>query len=86
MAGLWESGMRQWQPAAHLHRHQPPNAGRRSTTACQPSCCRNTGYLADDAAEPAIDILRPYPAERMAAYPVTRHVNFVGNDDGAGDA
>jgi putative SOS response-associated peptidase YedK len=37
----------------------------------------------DNAAEPAIwlDILRPYPAERMAAYPVSRRVNFVGNDD-----
>lgn len=37
----------------------------------------------DNAAEPAIwlDILRPYPAERMAAYPVSRRVNYVGNDD-----
>ena len=37
----------------------------------------------DNAAEPAIwqDILRPYPAQRMAAYPVSRRVNFVGNDD-----
>ena len=37
----------------------------------------------DNAAEPAIwlDILRPYPAERMAALPVSRRVNFVGNDD-----
>jgi putative SOS response-associated peptidase YedK len=37
----------------------------------------------DNAAEPAIwqDILRPYPAERMTAYPVSRRVNFVGNDD-----
>jgi putative SOS response-associated peptidase YedK len=37
----------------------------------------------DNAAEPAIwqDILRPYPAERMAAYPVSRRVNFVSNDD-----
>jgi putative SOS response-associated peptidase YedK len=37
----------------------------------------------DNAAEPAIwqDILRPYPAERMATYPVSRRVNFVGNDD-----
>lgn len=37
----------------------------------------------DNAAEPAIwlDMLRPYPAERMAAYPVSRRVNFVGNDD-----
>ncbi len=37
----------------------------------------------DNAAEPAIwqDILRPYPAERMTATPVSRRVNFVGNDD-----
>ncbi len=37
----------------------------------------------DNAAEPAIwlDILRPYPAERMAAYPVSRRVNHVANDD-----
>jgi putative SOS response-associated peptidase YedK len=37
----------------------------------------------DNAAEPGIwqDILRPYPAERMAAYPVSRRVNYVGNDD-----
>lgn len=37
----------------------------------------------DDAADPAIwrDILRPYPAERMVAYPVTRRVNHVANDD-----
>ncbi len=37
----------------------------------------------DNAAEPAIwqDILRPYPAERMTVYPVSRRVNFVGNDD-----
>ncbi len=37
----------------------------------------------DNAAEPAIwlDILRPYPAERMAAYPVSRRINFVANDD-----
>lgn len=37
----------------------------------------------DNAAEPAIwqDILRPYPADRMTAYPVSRRVNFVGNDD-----
>lgn len=37
----------------------------------------------DNAAEPAIwlDMLRPHPAERMAACPVSRRVNFVGNDD-----
>jgi putative SOS response-associated peptidase YedK len=37
----------------------------------------------DNAAEPAIwqDTLRPYPAELMTAYPVSRRVNFVGNDD-----
>lgn len=37
----------------------------------------------DNAAEPAIwlDILRSYPAERMAAYPVSRRVNHVANDD-----
>lgn len=37
----------------------------------------------DNAAEPAVwrDILRPYPAERMVAHPVSRRVNFVGNDD-----
>jgi len=37
----------------------------------------------DNAAEPAIwlDVLRPYPAERMAAYPVSRRVNYVTNDD-----
>lgn len=37
----------------------------------------------DNDAEPAIwrDILRPYPAELMTAYPVSRRVNFVGNDD-----
>lgn len=37
----------------------------------------------DNAAEPAIwqDILRPYPAERMTAYPVSRRVNYVGYDD-----
>ncbi len=37
----------------------------------------------DNAAEPAIwlDILRPYPAARMTAYPVSRRVNFVANDD-----
>ncbi len=37
----------------------------------------------DNAAEPAIwqHILRPYPAGRMSACPVSRRVNFVGNDD-----
>jgi putative SOS response-associated peptidase YedK len=37
----------------------------------------------DNAAEPAIwlDILRPYPSEHMAAYPVSQRVNYVGNDD-----
>jgi putative SOS response-associated peptidase YedK len=37
----------------------------------------------DNDAEPAIwqDILRPYPADLMTAYPVSRRVNFVGNDE-----
>jgi putative SOS response-associated peptidase YedK len=37
----------------------------------------------DNAADPAawLDVLRPYPAELMTAYPVSKRVNFVGNDD-----
>ena len=28
-----------------------------------------------------LDMLRPYPAELMTAYPVSKRVNYVGNDD-----
>jgi putative SOS response-associated peptidase YedK len=37
----------------------------------------------DNAAEPAIwqAILRPYPADLLTVYSVSRRVNFVGNDD-----
>lgn len=37
----------------------------------------------DNHAEPAawLDVLRPYPAELMRAYPISKRVNSVGNDD-----
>ena len=37
----------------------------------------------DNDAEPSawLDVLRPYPSELMKAYPVSKRVNFVGNDD-----
>lgn len=28
-----------------------------------------------------LDMLRPYPADQMTAYPVSKRVNYVGNDD-----
>lgn len=37
----------------------------------------------DNAADQAIwlDMLRPYPADLMTVYPVSKRVNYVGNDD-----
>jgi putative SOS response-associated peptidase YedK len=37
----------------------------------------------DNYAEPAawLDVLRPYPAELLRAYPIPKRVNSVGNDD-----
>ena len=37
----------------------------------------------DNAADQAIwlDMLRPYPADLLTAYPVSKRVNYVGNDD-----
>lgn len=87
MAGLWES----WDaPDGSLLRTftvvtGQPNALVAPIHDRMPAILlpEHEAIWLDDAAEPAIwlDILRPYPAERMAAYPVTRHVNFVGNDD-----
>ena len=36
---------------------------------------------AGDAARPPIDLLRPYPAEKMLAWPVSNRVGNVRNDD-----
>ena len=41
-------------------------------------------WLDNDADKDAwLDVLRPYPAELMTAYPVSKRVNFVSNDDPA---
>ena len=39
-------------------------------------------WLDNDADQSAwLDVLRPYPSELMTAYPVSKRVNFVSNDD-----
>jgi putative SOS response-associated peptidase YedK len=88
MAGLWES----WQaPDGSLLRTFTIVTGEPNELVApihnrMPAILlpEHEAIWLDNAAEPAIwqDILRPYPAERMAAYPVSRRVNFVGNDDG----
>ena len=41
-------------------------------------------WLDNDADQGAwLDVLRPYPSELMTAYPVSKRVNFVNNDEPA---
>ncbi len=87
MAGLWET----WDaPDGSLLRTftivtGEPNELVASIHDRMPAILlpEHEGIWLDNAAEPAIwlDMLRPYPAERMAAYPVSRRVNYVTNDD-----
>jgi putative SOS response-associated peptidase YedK len=89
MAGLWET----WDaPDGSLLRTftivtGEPNALVAPIHNRMPAMLRpeHEAIWLDNAAEPAIwqDLLRPYPAELMTAYPVSRRVNFVGNDEPA---
>ena len=89
MAGLWET----WDaPDGSLLRTftivtGEPNALVAPIHNRMPAILRpeHEAIWLDNAAEPVIwqDLLRPYPAELMTAYPVSRRVNFVGNDEPA---
>lgn len=88
-AGLWEN----WDaPDGSLLRTftiitGPPNSLTEPVHNRMPAILlpEHEAIWLDDEAEPAIwlDILRPYPPERMRVYPVSRRVNTVSNDDPA---
>lgn len=87
LAGLWET----WKgPAGDLLRTftiitTSPNELLESIHNRMPVILprEHEAIWLDNAADQAIwlDMLRPYPADLMTAYPVSKRVNHVGNDD-----
>ena len=64
----------------------PTKSPRRSTTACLSSSIAATttaGSIPASPQRPPTDLLRPYPAEKMRAWPVGDRVGNVRNDDAA---
>jgi putative SOS response-associated peptidase YedK len=92
LAGLWETWKPQEGPALEtftilttdpnelmqtIHNRMPVILDQRDYERWLDPDGRNSG----DLARPPIDLLRPYPAEKMQAWPVSQRVGNVRNND-----
>jgi putative SOS response-associated peptidase YedK len=87
LAGLWES----WRPSEGTVLETftilttDPNEVTEPFHNRMPVILEPKDYArwleSDDAARPPVDLMRPYPAEKMHAWPVSERVGNVRNDD-----
>ena len=89
-AGLWRAGpMRTaaFSKPAQFSRRRRTRSWRNSTTGCPLSCQRRSyaDWLNPDEnrAKTVQGLLKPYPADAFAYYPVSERVNSPRNDDAA---